>query len=160
MEGPPGSTSNKQRPRMGHASVDVAEREPSVFRSHESMATELTNQPPIEKASRVNLTETSWTVEDSKKVADLVDPSVREVPEADWDIAMAEITAHLLTAYRGIESLPVPAAPREASLSFVAASRFLSAALVAIDEGCIAVWSDDSSGDTIGVGRPRVPPEG
>ena len=54
----------------------------------------------------MNLTKTSWTVEDSKRVADLVDPSVREVPEADWDIAMAEITAHLLTAYRGIESLP------------------------------------------------------
>ena len=101
----------------------------------------------------MNLTETSWTVEDSKRVADLVDASVHEVPEADWDIAMAEITAHLLTAYRGIESLPVPAAPREASLSFVAASRFLSAALIAIDEGCIAVWSDDLSGDTIGVGR-------
>jgi hypothetical protein len=100
---------------------------------------------------------TSWTVEDSEKVADLWDASAHEVPEADWDIAMAEITAHLLTAYRGIESLPVPAAPREASLLFVAASRFLSAALVAIDEGCIAVWSDDASGDTIGVGRPRYP---
>jgi hypothetical protein len=92
----------------------------------------------------VNLTETLWTVEDSKKVADLVDASVREVPEADWDVAMAEITAHLLTAYRGIESLPVPAAHRGASLSFVAASRFLSAALVAIDEGCIAMWSGDA----------------
>jgi hypothetical protein len=97
----------------------------------------------------VNLTETSWTVEDSKRVADLVNASV-QVPEADWDIAMAEITAHLLTAYRGIESLPV-AAPWEASLSFVAASRFLSATLVAIDEGCNAVWSDDPSGGTIGV---------
>ena len=105
----------------------------------------------------MNLTETSWTVEDSKKVTDLVDASVHEVPEADWDIAMAEITAHLLTAYRGIESLPAPAAPREALLSFVAASRFLSAALVAMDEGCIAVWSDDASGDTIGVGRSLVP---
>jgi hypothetical protein len=108
----------------------------------------------------VNLTQTSWTVEESKKVADLLYASAHEVPEADWDIAMAEITAHLLTAYRGIESLPVPAAPREASLSLVAASRFLSAALVAIDEGCIAVWSDDLSGDTIGVGRARVPPAG
>ena len=108
----------------------------------------------------MNLTETSWTVEDSRKVADLVDAEVHDVPEADWDIAMAEITAHLLTAYREIESLPVPAAPREASLSFVAASRFLSAALIAIDEGCIAVWSDDVSGDTIGVGRPRVPTSG
>jgi hypothetical protein len=108
----------------------------------------------------VNLTKTLWTVEDNKRVADLVDASAHEVPEADWDIAMAEITAHLLTAYRGIESLPAPAAPREASLSFVAASRFLSAALVAIDEGCIAVWSDDASGDTIGVGRPRVPTSG
>ena len=105
----------------------------------------------------MNLTESSWTVEDSKQVADLVGASVHEVPEADWDIAMAEITAHLLTAYRGIESLPVPAVPREALVSFVAASRFLSAALIAIDEGCIAVWSDDASGDTIGVGRPRVP---
>jgi hypothetical protein len=94
----------------------------------------------------MNLTETLWTVEDSKKIADLVDASAHEVPEADWDIAMAEITAHLLTAYRGIESLPAARAPREASLSFVAASRFLSAALVAIDEGCIAVWSDDASG--------------
>jgi hypothetical protein len=120
------------------------------------MAAGLTN-PPTEKASRVNLTETSWTVEDSKKVADLVDASVHEVPEAEWDIAMAEITAHLLTAYHGIESLPVPAAPREASLSFVAATRFLSAALEAIDEGCIAVWSDGASGDTIGVDRLRVP---
>jgi hypothetical protein len=105
----------------------------------------------------VNLTETSRTVEDSKTVADLVDASVREVPETDWDIAMAEINAHLLTAYLGIESLPVPAAPLEASFSFVAASRFLSAALAAIDEGCTAVWSDDASGDTIGVCRPRVP---
>ena len=86
----------------------------------------------------MNLTETSWTVEDSKKIADLVDASAHEVPEADWDIAMAEITAHLLTAYRGIESLPLPAAPGGASLSFVAASRFLSAALVAMDEGYIA----------------------
>ena len=108
----------------------------------------------------MNLTETSWTVEDSKKVTDLVDASVHEVPEADWDIAMAEITAHLLTAYRGIESLPVPAAAREASLSFVAASRFLSAALVAIDEGCVAVWSDDATADTIGVGGLRYPPAG
>jgi hypothetical protein len=108
----------------------------------------------------VNLAETSWTVEDSKQVADLVDASAHEVPEADWDIAMAEITAHLLTAYRGIESLPVPAAPRGASLSFVAASRFLSAALVAIDEGCTAVWSDDASRDTIRGGRPRVPTSG
>jgi hypothetical protein len=114
----------------------------------------------LEKASRVNLTKTSWTVEDSKKVPDLVDASVREVPEADWDIAMAEITAHLVTAYRGIESLPVPAAPREASLSFVAASRFLSAALVAIDQGCIAVWSDDPSGDTIEIGRPQASTSG
>src|SRR3984957_13654928 len=120
----------------------------------------LTNNHPLEKASRVNLTETLWTVEDSKKVADLVDASVHQMPEADWGIAMAEIAAHLLTAYRGIESLPVSAAPREASLSFVAASRFLSAALVAIDEGCIAVWSDDISGDTIGVGRPPVPSSG
>ena len=108
----------------------------------------------------MNLTETLWTVEDSKKIADLVDASAHEVPEADWDIVMADITAHLLTAYRGIESLPVPAAAREASLSFVAASRFLSAALVAMDEGCIAVWSDDASGDTIGVGGPRVPTSG
>jgi hypothetical protein len=108
----------------------------------------------------VNLTETLWTVEEGKKVSALVDASVHEVPEANWDIAMAEITAHLLTAYRGIESLPVPAAPREASLSFVAASRFLSAALVAMDEGCIAVWSDDPSSDTIGVGGPRVPTTG
>jgi hypothetical protein len=120
----------------------------------------LTNYHPLEKASRVNLTETLWTVQDSKKVADLVDASVHEVPEADWDIAMAEIAAHLLTAYRGIESLPVPEAAREASLSFVAASRFLSAALVAIDEGCIAVWSDDASSGTIGVGGPRVHPRG
>jgi hypothetical protein len=120
----------------------------------------LTNNHPLEKASRVNLTETLWTVEDSKRVADLVDASMHEVPEADWNVAMAEITAHLLTAYRGIESLPVPAAPREAWLSFVAASRFLSAALVAIDEGCIAVWCDDPSGDTIGVGRSRVPTSG
>jgi hypothetical protein len=105
----------------------------------------------------VNLTETSWTVEDSKKVADLVDASAHEEPEADWDIAMAEITAHLLTAYHGIESLPV-AAPREASLSFVAASRFLSAALVAIDEGCNAMWSDDASGDTIGVATGQNSP--
>ena len=106
----------------------------------------------------MNLTETSWTVEDSKKVADLLETSAHEAPEADWDIAMAEITAHLLTAYRGIESLPVPTAPREASLSFVAASRFLSAALVAIDEGCIAVWSGNALPDhTIGVGRSRVP---
>jgi hypothetical protein len=52
----------------------------------------------------VNLTETSWAVEDSRKVADLVDASVHGVPEADWDIAMAEITAHLLTAYRGMAS--------------------------------------------------------
>jgi hypothetical protein len=123
------------------------------------MATDLTNNHH-RKASRVNLTETSWTVEDSKRVADLMVASVHEVPEADWDIAMAEITAHLLTAYRGIESLPVPAAPREASLSFVAASRFLSAALVAIDEGCVAVWSDDATGDTIGVGRSPVPTSG
>jgi hypothetical protein len=108
----------------------------------------------------VNLTETSWTVEDSRRVADLVDASAHKVPEADWDIAMAEITAHLLTAYRGIESLPLPAAPHEASLSLVAASRFLSAALVAIDDGCIAVWSDGASGDTIAVGRPRVPTSG
>jgi hypothetical protein len=108
----------------------------------------------------VNLTETSWTVEDSKKVADLVDVSVHDVPQADWDIAMAEIAAHLLTAYRGIESLPVPTAPREASLSFVAASRFLSAALVAIDEGCLAVWSDDASGKTIEGGRAWVPSSG
>ena len=89
----------------------------------------------------MNLNETLWTVEDSKRIADLVDASAHEVPEADWDIAMAEITAHLLTAYRGIESLPVPAAAREASLSFVAASRFLSAALVAMDEGYIAARS-------------------
>ena len=108
----------------------------------------------------MNLTETLWTVEDSKRVADLMVASVHEVPEADWDIAMAEITAHLLTAYRGIESLPVPAAPREASLSFVAASRFLSAALEAIDEGCIAVWSDDASGNTIQGGRAWVPSSG
>jgi len=108
----------------------------------------------------MNLTETSWTVEDSKRVADVMVASVHEVPEADWDIAMAEITAHLLTAYRGIESLPVPAAPREASLSFVAASRFLSAALVAIDEGCVAVWSDDATADTVGVGGLRYPPAG
>ena len=108
----------------------------------------------------MNLNEISWTVEDSKKVADLVNASAHEVTEADWDIAMAEITAHLLTAYRGIESLPVPTALREASLSFVAASRFLSAALVAIDEVCIALWSDDVSGDTIGVGRTRVPTSG
>jgi hypothetical protein len=108
----------------------------------------------------VNLTETSWTVDDSKRVADLVDASVHDVPEADWDIAMAEITAHLLAAYRGIESLPATAAPREASLSFGAASRFLSVALVAIDEGCIAVWSDDPSADTIGVGRSPVPTGG
>jgi hypothetical protein len=120
----------------------------------------LTNSRPLEKASRVNLTETLWTIEDSKKVIDLVDASVHEVPEADWDIAMAEIAAHLLTAYRGIESLPVSAAPREASLSFVAASRFLSAALVAIEEGCVAVWSDDPSGDQIAVGRSRVPTSG
>ena len=105
----------------------------------------------------MNLTETSRAVEDSRRVADLVDASAHKVPEDDWDIAMAEITAHLLTAYRGIESLPVPTALREASLSFVAASRFLSAALVAIDEGCIAVWSDDPSGGTIGAGRPPVP---
>jgi hypothetical protein len=121
------------------------------------MAAGLTN-PPTQKASRVNLTETSWTVEDSKKVADLVDASAHQVPEADWDIAMADITAHLLTAYRGIVSLPVPAVPREAWLSFVAASRFLSAALVAIDEGCIAVWSDHASGDTIGGGPMQFGP--
>ena len=84
-----------------------------------------------------------------------MDASAHEAPEADWDIAMAEITAHLLTAYRGIESLPVPAAPREASLSFVAATRFLSAALVSIDEGCIAVWSDDVAGYFSG-GRSRI----
>src|SRR5271155_1820816 len=138
--------------------VDVAERLHSDLMNQRQQA--LTNNHPLEKASRVNRTETSWTVEDSKKVADLVEASVHEVPEADWDIVMADITAHLLTAYRGIESLPVSAAHREASFSFVAASRFLSAALVAIDEGCIAVWSDDPSGDTIGVGRSRVPTSG
>ena len=116
----------------------------------------------------MNFTETLWSVEDSKKVDDLVDASAHEVPEADWDIAMAEITAHLLTAYRGFESLPAPAVPREALVSFVAASRFLSAALVAMDEGCIAVWSNDASGTrsesaVLGyptAGRKRLPEPG
>jgi hypothetical protein len=32
--------------------------------------------------------------------------------------------------------------------------------LVASDEGCVAVWSDDATGDTIGVGGLRYPPAG
>jgi hypothetical protein len=85
--------------------------------------------------------------------------SRNSVPEADWDIAMAEITAHLLTPYVALSHCPSRATSRSIALVCCGVT-ILSAALVAIDEGRIAVWSDDAPGDTTGVGRPRVPTSG
>jgi hypothetical protein len=56
------------------------------------------------------------------------------------EAAMAEATAHLLSAYKNLEILTAVSSPYAALLPTEEAVRFLCGAIVALEECCVTVW--------------------
>jgi hypothetical protein len=96
----------------------------------------------------MSLTEYTADFEPGGCLAARINTRVHEAPGSDWDIIMAEATAHLITAHRQIASLSAPPLP-DAALALLAASQCLSATLMAIDECSTTMWSAPTSRDTI-----------
>jgi hypothetical protein len=71
-----------------------------------------------------------------------------ERPETDppdhWDMAMANATAHLLSAFHLLAELDTPAAA-PGSCSFELAFGNLCSTLIAIDDYCNTVWTNPAS---------------
>jgi hypothetical protein len=68
-----------------------------------------------------------------------------EMPEIDpighRDMAMANATAHLLSAFHLLAALDTPCSAAPGSSSFELASRNLCSTLIAIDDYCNTVWT-------------------
>jgi hypothetical protein len=60
---------------------------------------------------------------------------------ASGDAAMAEATAHLVSAYRALEDVALASSPFAGSEHFRTAARSLYTALLALDECCLDIWT-------------------
>jgi hypothetical protein len=76
-----------------------------------------------------------------------------EMPEIDpvdhRDMAMANATAHLLSAFHLLAALDDPSAAAPGSLSFELAFRILCSTLIAIGDYCNTVWTSPATGIVI-----------
>lgn len=68
---------------------------------------------------------------------------------------MAEATAHLLSACQNFETLKALSSPYAALLSMEDAIRYVSAALVALDDCCATVWSWPEHSCPVGAGMAK-----
>jgi alpha-D-ribose 1-methylphosphonate 5-triphosphate synthase subunit PhnG len=57
------------------------------------------------------------------------------------DVAMAEATAHVVSAYRALEDVALMSSPFAGTEHFLTAARSLFTALLAIDECCADTWT-------------------
>jgi hypothetical protein len=73
-----------------------------------------------------------------------------KMPEVEfidhWDVAMANATAHLLSAFHLLAALDAPSAAAPGSFSFELAFRSLCTTLIAIDDCCNTVWTSPGTG--------------
>ena len=76
-----------------------------------------------------------------------------EMPEIGpidhWDMAMANATAHLLSAFHLLAALDTPSAAAPGSSSFDLAFRNLCTTLIAIGDYCNTVWTSPGTGIVI-----------
>jgi hypothetical protein len=76
-----------------------------------------------------------------------------QLPEIDpidhWDVAMANATAHLRSAFHLIAALDTPSAAAPGSFSFELAFRNLCTTLIALDDCCNTVWTSPRTGIVI-----------
>ncbi|HTW98840.1 MAG TPA: hypothetical protein VMD59_08695 [Acidimicrobiales bacterium] len=71
------------------------------------------------------------------------------------DVAMAEASAHLLSAYKNFETLKALSSPYAALLSMEDAIHYVCAALVALEDCCAAVWSWPEHSCPVGAGTAK-----